>query len=910
MVPREQDQVAEKLGHLAFWGKAQPLEFGPPSHPLAWHSLDVAAVGDVLVKARRSPAQGVTRLLGWSRDEANRVLCYLLALHDVGKFAMRFQAKAPECFPRVFNTDPTGVVTGYDHGTGGLCFFDCHESVFLGRTGSDVMAWRLMVSAVFGHHGAPPGPPLAGMAGLRADFGRAGIDAARDFVEQAREFFGVASLPHLAERTAARVSFALAGLAVLADWIGSNQEWFPYQEPTGDISTYWASATHRAATAVARAGVLPAPIRAKLPYQQLLPGKSKPRLSPMQEWAESVSLPDGPSMFLIEDETGSGKTEAAIKLAHRLMEAGSASGVYVALPTMATANAMFERLAGRYRLLFEPGSEPSLALAHGARDMHDGFRAAKLAGGRPEPSYSPSASGDASEVTASAACAEWVADDRRRAFLADVGAGTVDQALLSILPSRHQSLRLLGLSQRVVVLDEIHAYDAYMQREIERLLEFQAGLGGSAILLSATLPLTTRRRLTDAFARGLGAPADSRDDSMAYPLATVCAGGDRSANAVPGRPSRARTLPVRFIRSADAAIEEVANAADQGKAVLYVRNTVDDALDARAQLAELTLQNAPSVFHARFALADRFAIERRVLASFGPASTSAMRGGRVLVATQVVEQSLDLDFDVLVTDLAPIDLLIQRAGRLWRHDRAGRGGEPELVVVGPATDQHVDEKWFSGFFPRAAYVYRDHAKMWLTARTLERAGVIDSPRGLRALIESVYGDEAEAALPDALLRFHYDAEGRSGAERGVANMNVLNLASGYWRDGGAWDIDARTPTRLNDDPQRTVRLARVENGQIVPFAATSPFEEAWRAWRLSEVHAPERRVGGEFIDHEHREAVEVAKQAWTRFDRDTILVVLQQEADREGYEGLVQDASSPPRVVTLRYDSESGLTWG
>ncbi|MCY4012005.1 MAG: CRISPR-associated helicase Cas3' [Gammaproteobacteria bacterium] len=897
------------MGHLAFWGKARPHELSPRSHPLAWHSLDVAAVADVLFRARRGPAQGVTRLLGWPREEANRILCYLLALHDVGKFAKRFQAKAPECFPQAFNEDPAGVVTSYDHGSGGLAFFDAHESMFLGGIRSDAMAWRLMVSAAFGHHGEPPRASPGAMADLRVDFGRAGLSAARGFVEQIRDFFHVSPLPRLDEGRAARVSFTLAGLAVLADWIGSNQEWFPYQEPKGDIPTYWASARDRAAVAVARSGVLPASIKTQLAYRQLLPGKSKLRVSPMQEWAESVKLPDGPSMFLIEDETGSGKTEAAIMLAHRLMKAGSASGVYVALPTMATANAMFERLASRYRLLFEPAPEPSLALAHGARDMHDGFRAAKLAGGRPEPSYSPSAGGDASEVTASAACAEWVADDRRRAFLADVGAGTVDQALLSILPSRHQSLRLLGLSQRVVVLDEIHAYDAYMQQEIERLLEFQAGLGGSAILLSATLPLNTRRRLTDAFARGLAAPTDDQEAPMAYPLATVCASAHRSAHAVPGRPSRARTLPVRFIRSADAAIQEVANAADQGKAVLYVRNTVDDALDAHAKLAELKLPVAPSVFHARFALADRFAIEQRVLASFGPASTSAMRGGRVLVATQVVEQSLDLDFDVLVTDLAPIDLLIQRAGRLWRHGRAGREGEPELVVVGPASDQRVDEKWFSRLFPRAAYVYRDHAKLWLTARTLERAGVIDSPRGLRALIESVYGDDAEAELPDALLRFHYDAEGRSGAERGVANMNVLNLASGYWRDGGAWDSDARTPTRLNDDPQRTLRLARVENGEIVPFAATSGSEEAWRAWRLSEVHAPERRVGGEFVDHEHREAVEAARQAWTRFDRHTILVVLQQAGDRQAYEGLVQDASSPPRVVTLGYDSESGLTW-
>ena len=217
-------------------------------------------------------------------------------------------------------------------------------------------------------------------------------------------------------------------------------------------------------------------------------------------------------------------------------------------------------------------------------------------------------------MTASTACAHWIADDRRRAFLADAGAGTVDQALLSILPSRHQSLRLLGLMRRVLILDEVHAYDAYMQREIERLLEFQAGLGGCAILLSATLPLSIRARLADAFARGLGEREDAdraAGGGMAYPMATVRAAGVQFASGVPGRPGHGRTLPVRFLRTPDEALAEVEQAARAGKAVLYIRNTVDDALCAHAALAARGLD--PDLFHARFALEDRLEIERRVV---------------------------------------------------------------------------------------------------------------------------------------------------------------------------------------------------------------------------------------------------------------------------------------------------------
>ena len=132
--------------------------------------------------------------------------------------------------------------------------------------------------------------------------------------------------------------------------------------------------------------------------------------------------------------------------------------------------------------------------------------------------------------------------------------------------------------------------------------------------------------------------------------------------------------------------------------------------------------------------------------TFGKNSTPALRTSRVLIATQVVEQSLDLDFDTLVTDLAPIGLLIQRAGRLWRHERPERSGLPELLVVGPEPVVEADEDWFSRSFPRAKYVYRDHARLWLSARALEGAGAIESPAGLRALIEFVYGDDADLRI--------------------------------------------------------------------------------------------------------------------------------------------------------------------
>lgn len=900
------------VNFLSFWGKAQPLHpDGPGWHSAAFHCLDVAAVGEALLTRHGGLGDALARLLCLSSAEALRLACFLLCLHDIGKFAKKFQAKAPHLYPECFGDDPARVPGRYDHGVGALRLFDADPGLFNLPRGTSNRVWRPLISAIFGHHGSPPSPRLnEGLLALRPDYGTSGIEAARQFIQQAHALFPLPpELPALDRPGARRASFLLAGIAVLADWIGSSQRWFPYRG-WEDFEAYWEDAQSQAARAVAEAGVLPARPRDHLDYGDLIGADATP--SPMQDWAQSVELPPGPMLCMIEDETGSGKTEAAVMLAHRLMAPSRgedrADGLYVALPTMATANAMFDRLAAAHRHLFSAGAAPSIALVHGAREMHEGFRAAMVRGGRDEALYSRSPDlGDESDTTASAACAAWIADDRRRAFLADAGAGSVDQALLSVLPSRHQSLRLLGLSRRVLILDEVHAYDAYMQREMETLLEFQAGLGGSAILLSATLPVLVRRRLADAFKKGLGERGDHdpSDHGLDYPLVTVCARDTRTLTKVSGRPGRARALPVRFLRSPEEGLAEVEQAALAGKAVLYIRNTVDDALDAHAELRARGLD--PDLFHARFALADRLAIEKHVTKTFGKASTPAGRVGRVLIATQVVEQSLDLDFDALVTDLAPIDLLIQRAGRLWRHDRRERAGRPELLVVAPVPEPDAKSHWFSDAFPRTAYVYTDHARLWLTARTLQEAGLIDSPGGLRPLIEAVYGDGAIRSVPDGLQASFVAAEGKAGEERGIATTNLLDLTKGFVRDGGAWDSDARTPTRLADEPQVTLRLAHIRDGRMEPLAHKAAPDESWRAWRLSEVSVTARRVSGEAVPPEYAEAAREAKRAWTRFDSDRILVVLERTEVDDSLSGSVVTLDGATALVT--YDSSRGLAW-
>ena len=653
----------------------------------------------------------------------------------------------------------------------------------------------------------------------------------------------------------------------MADWIGSAEDWFPYRAPGPTLEEYWHRiALPQARRAVVAAGVIPSPARTTLPLAAIVPGAKLP--SPMQDLAVSIELSadDGAIMVLIEDQTGSGKTEAALLLAHRLMAARRADGLFIALPTMATANAMYARLRDAYRLLFADGAQPSLVLAHGRRALHDDFRRSIL-----DRAATPQAAADdPAEDTASAQCAAWIADDRRRSFLADVGVGTIDQALLAVLPTRHAPLRLHGLRRRVLIIDEAHAYDAYMREELYRLVEFQAALGGSIIILSATLPLQTRNHLIAAFRRGAGGSGVS-PTAKDYPLATTVTRTTFAEVPCSPRAGLVRRVSVERVGSRQDAVTAIAAASAAGMAVAWVCNAVDDAIEAAALLAEVGIR--AELFHARFAIGDRLDREEEVLTRFGKASKPAERCGRVLVATQVVEQSLDLDFDLIVSDLAPIDLLIQRAGRLWRHSRVDRPcQEPRLMVLSPEPVATPDERWLGAALRRTGFVYPHHGLLWLTARTLFMAGEIAAPGDVRRLVETVYATDAD--LPAGLERSTSRAIGMVQAQRSLAWQNLLEWSKGYSRDAGAWDSDVRTPTRLGEE-QIVLRLARWEDGRLAPWCqADSPT----RMWALSEVSVARRRVlGVPAAARALAAAVTAMRASWRAWDAEIPILPLRRD---------------------------------
>jgi CRISPR-associated endonuclease/helicase Cas3 len=192
--------------------------------------------------------------------------------------------------------------------------------------------------------------------------------------------------------------------------------------------------------------------------------------------------------------------------------------------------------------------------------------------------------------------AAWIADDRRKAFLAEIGVGTIDQALLAVLPSRHAMLRLLGLSQRVLIVDEAHGYDGYEGEELARLLRFHAALGGSAIVLSATLTARQRAALGNAFRSGLGAAPDDTG-SPAYPLTTVISRTGVRCDPVAVAAALRREVAVERVATPEDAADALAATARAGGAVAWIRNAVDDAVEAADLLR--AGEHHPLLFHAR-----------------------------------------------------------------------------------------------------------------------------------------------------------------------------------------------------------------------------------------------------------------------------------------------------------------------
>ena len=839
-------------------------------HLLVYHCLDVAAVGAELLRQDSSAMlTDLSELLDIPADQLGPFLIFLLALHDLGKFSAAFQHVPVFADFKHGLQPPTYAYKAdtYRHDRLGIYLVDRMFGQSLlnipewqtdsrtVRTGTKTL--KQLFDVVLGHHGKPIGDQTTEMTQYFCEENTTDAVAFVDAIYQLLDVqIPMAKLVDRDWKNRFKIaSWLLAGWAVISDWLGSDREYFPYcSTPAGsgpadtgpDLSDYWQRAQQKAQIAV-RETDLAAPVKAAEFTDFRSQFGFEP--TPLQAWAESVAMTPQPQLFILEDITGSGKTEAALTLAQRLMSEANASGFYFGLPTMATSTAMFDRVGQHYRTMFKAdGRVPSLVLAHSAREMDEGFRDAVGTSEKADRAY------DTQDDSASIFCNRWLADSRKKALLAPVGVGTIDQVLLGVLPRKHQSLRLFGLYGKVLLLDEIHSADEYMLTLLEQLLKLHLHQGGSAILLTATLSFEARERLCQVWQANTQMPSrrlasvpseqwlTQKRALNDFPLAThATIGQPLQEQTLSSRQEVSREVQVNFAHAFDDVVDQVIAAVQAGKCVVWVRNSVGDAQMAYNAIQE-RMANPENclLFHSRFTLNDRKRIETQVLKWIGKPSTRAIRAGKVICSTQVFQESLDADADIMITDLCPIDDLIQRAGRLHRHSHPDRGqrGQPVLTVFSPAWSDNPPLEWLRTDFSDSQAVYGSPALLWRSMKVLKDKGSYRMPDDARLLIESVYG-ALRPQTPQALYELELALNEKKKRKHSDANTKSIDWTLGYSQAGSTlWsDSEADIGTRYIEQKTQTLMLVKRIGGGLQPWVDDERF-----AVELSSVRLADNRV--------------------------------------------------------------------
>ena len=812
-----------------FWGKLECDDRGQVVawHPLAAHCADVGACAEALLQhtllgKRLATLAGKREL---SPSDVAR-LAFLATLHDIGKFNLGFQRKA----------DPSGRETA-GHVGEVLALFT-HENA-AGRALADVLpmsqlhAWtpdegsvQLLVASI-GHHGKPTSchgrgvrpelwrrdsdlDPFAGMAELVALGTRWFPEAFDD---------GAGHLPSSSE-----FQHAFAGLVMLADWLGSDRHdsFFPFATTNADRMAF---ARGRARDALRHVG-----LDVGVPRRSL--GSSPPSFSSVstfdardaQRKTLELSAGDAGSLAVLESETGSGKTEAALARFVRLLQAGLVDGLTFALPTRSAATQLHERVVAALQRAFpEAHTRPPVVLAV------PGYLQVDDTKGRRLPGFEVLWNDDA---THRLRYRGWAAEHPKRFLAGSTVVGTIDQVLLSPLRVGHAHLRATALLRHLLVVDEVHASDAYMNRILEEVLRFHLAAGGHALLMSATLGGAARERLEQA---AMGERSRAAADSLSYfeachvpypavHLATPGGGSSTVAVEAPGLPKDiAVTVEPLAARPTETAARALA-AARLGARVLVVRNTVTDAIATQLALEQLaTAQDEPLLFrlgqhaalhHARFARPDRTALDHEIEVRFGKKASAS--GGAVAVATQTVQQSLDLDADLLLTDLAPMDVLLQRLGRVHRHRARDphrphtlRQAQASVLVDGEPLASHIGPTGEARGPHGIGTVYEDVLVLEATRRRLLRDGMLHVPAQNRELVETATHPGALQELAETLgepwLRHRQAIGGLRFAHLGLATLNLVDRKRVFGDYSfHTTELEERVASRLGESDRQVV----------------------------------------------------------------------------------------------------------
>ncbi|MBQ0967492.1 CRISPR-associated helicase Cas3' [Streptomyces sp. RK23] len=838
--------------------------------PLWRHMEDSAAVAGLLwdrwlpVAVRRLIAEAMPR----GESDARVLAVWLAGVHDIGKATPAFACQVDQLADAMRDQGlemRSARALGPDrriapHGLAG--------QVLLGEWLEDRHGWTpartgQFTVAVGGHHGVPPEhgqiktlyehEELLRTPGTSSHVWR---QVQTELLDACAEHFGVAELLSgwRGVRLPQPVQVLLTALVIVSDWIASNPDLFPYF-PDGS------SRRDDERLAAAWQGLdLPEPWRAEEPAgsaQELFTARFDlpvgAEVRPVQEAALGLAGElETPGLMIVEAPMGEGKTEAALAAAEIFAARSGAGGVFFALPTMATGNAMFPRLLNWLgRVPGVAASRRSVHLAHSKAALNEDFAGLMARTGgvaavnvdEAAPASRPGSDGQrraGAELVAHA----WLRG-RKKAMLASFVAGTIDQLLFAGLKSRHLALRHLAVAGKVVVIDEAHAYDTYMSVYLDRVLSWLGAYRVPVVVLSATLPASRRRELLAAYSGRGDAAVVSEDkvESNEYPLLTAVGPGGIPLVRRPHASARSTRVRVeRLADGLDVLADRLEEELTDGGCALVIRNTVTRVLETAHALRDRFGAENVTVAHSRFVDLDRAGKDKALLRLFGPPEKTNDRpaGRHIVVASQVAEQSLDVDFDLLVSDLCPVDLLLQRMGRLHRHqrgeeqqDRPERLRTARCLVTGTGWDAEVPVP-----VRGSLAVYGRHALLRSAAVLLPHLDggprhPVRLPEDISPLVQGAYGEDPvgpeswQDAMKAAAERFeqHRDDQAQRAAVFRLGDVGKAGRPLFGWVAAGVGDTDdtptGRAQVRDSRDSLEVVVVQRRGDGSL----ATLPWLE-------------------------------------------------------------------------------------
>ena len=837
----------------SLWAKTGKDELRHQWEPLYVHLADTAETARLLWQqwVPEATKAFISDGLRMSQENAENLAVWLAGVHDIGKATPSFQSKVPGLSEKVREA--------------GLCFDSRCENYphsFMGETictdwlkrqGCTELLASGLASIVGGHHGVNTASEqylrdlinhsrTCPLAVLGDEEWRSTQNELLDWVSTRVRASGVND-SRRGTRFSTYVQIQLTGLVIMADWIASNTHLFPLVSAIDS----WEDAERRAVTAWQELK-LPLGLAFDTPsygidelfhhrFASLPPDAA---LRPVQrEAVQTARSVSEPGLVIIEAPMGSGKTEASLLCAEILAKRFGEGGLAYLLPTQATSNAMFSRVKDWLELLLQDSQsavKQDLHLLHGKAALNDDY--ASL------PTWGVSWMGDNESRSEEAVIAHQWFGGRKRGLLAPFVVGTVDQLLMAALNTRHAHLRHFGLSGKVVIIDEVHAYDAYMNVYLDRAVSFLGAYKVPVILLSATLPPSRRSQLVNAY-RGhdssnsrravhIDAPRLSSGDPV-YPLVTASLRlKSTEAYRFCEEGGTGHSVAVDYLADDDdALICELREALIDGGCACVLRDTVARA-QATYELLRVEFDNEVRLTHSRFVAADRARNDAELVTLLGPKSEN--RPERlIVVGTQVLEQSLDVDFDLLISDVAPIDLLLQRMGRLHRHTRGeGECGRPVRVrkarcLVTGVTDWETNPPEFA----RGIDVVYQPAILWRTILALRRitasTGSIVLPDDIAPLVESVY--EGYEPIPEAWETALAEADRKADRQRrdkeAAAHNWLLKRPGRANLDGwmrGAVNVDGeaqgRAAVRDSQESIEVVVTYRTYRGlEVLPWVA-------------------------------------------------------------------------------------------